>query len=125
MLEREYGGSRDYYHHEEGGHERSVDVPYYWDYERSREATDHPQLERHIIPAEPVLVDEYHHHHRSSHHEDHDHDLGELLAPAWPLQRHRDIDEHEYLTELSPADVRKIRIEEDLEEIAQLKAQEH
>ena len=122
VLERQYVGDRDYYHHEEGGHERSVDVPYYWDYDRSTEATELPQLERHIIPAEPVLVDEYKHHHRHHDKEEEHHELGELVAPTWALQRHRDIDEHEYLTELSPADVRKIRIEEDLEEIAALKA---
>ena len=45
--------------------------------------------------------------------------------PVWPLQTHHDIDEHEYLTELTPADVRKIRIQEDMEEIAALRAQEH
>ena len=41
------------------------------------------------------------------------------------MQSHRELDEHEFLTELSPSDVRKLRIEEDLEEIAELKAQEY
>ena len=45
--------------------------------------------------------------------------------PSWPQQAHHQIDEQEYLTELTPAQVRKIRIEEDMEEIAALRAQDH
>ena len=42
--------------------------------------------------------------------------------PSWPQQTHHQIDEDEYLKELTPAEVRKIRIQEDLEEIAALQA---
>ena len=48
-----------------------------------------------------------------------------MIEADWPMQSHRELDEHEFLTELSPSDVRKLRIEEDLEEIAELKAQEY
>ena len=40
--------------------------------------------------------------------------------PEWEEQLHRGIDESEYFTELTPADVRELRIQEDLEEIAEL-----